>query len=279
MTPEPLVYIVIVNWNGRAVTLDCLASLSAVAYSNVRTIVVDNASTDGSIDAIRVRWPEVEVLSMPRNLRFSGGSNAGIRHALARKAELILLLNNDTTVDPRFLNALVARMNRDETAGMVAPMIYYFDDPDRIWFAGGAISLWTGTMRHLGIRERDAGQFNESRRIDYATGCCILIRRTAIEKIGLLDERYYMYSEDADWSMRVRRAGFTIVLEPRARVWHKLSVSAGGHLSWYKLKNKFLSNLRFFRQYAAWYHWFVFPWMNLVVHGYTAVRYLITTRR
>ena len=279
MNPEPLVYIVLVNWNGREVTLDCLASLSAVVYPNFRILVVDNASVDGSVEAIRERYPRVEVLAMAENLRFAGGNNAGIRYAMSHGANLLLFLNNDTTVDPRFLNVMVARVNRDAATGVVAPMIYYFDDPDRIWFAGGAISMWTGTMRHLGIREKDAGQFATPRRIDYATGCCILARRTVIEQVGTFDEKYYMYSEDADWSMRVRRAGYNIIFEPQARVWHKLSVSAGGHLSWYKLKNKFLSNLRFFGRYAAWYHWLVFPWMNLIVHGFSAFRYLITSRR
>lgn len=279
MNSDPLVYIVLVNWNGREVTLDCLASLSAILYSNFRILVVDNASTDGSVEAIRERYPWVEILAMAENLRYAGGNNAGIRHAMAHGANLLLLLNNDTTVETRFLNTLVARLNRDATIGMVAPMIYYFDEPDRIWFAGGAISMWTGTMRHLGIREKDTGQYGITRRIDYATGCCILTRREVIERAGMLDETYYMYSEDADWSMRVRRAGFSIVFEPQAKVWHKLSVSAGGHLSWFKLKNKFLSNLRFFGRYAEWYHWLVFPWMNLIVHGVSALRYVITSRR
>ena len=279
MTSDPLVYIVIVNWNGRDITLDCLASLSAVTYANFRTVVVDNASSDGSAEAIRNRYPGVEVLPMQENRRFAGGNNAGIRHALSHGADLLLLLNNDTTVEPQFLSALVTRLRRDNRLGVAAPMIYYFDQPDRIWFAGGSLSMWTGTMRHIGIREFDAGQFAAARPIDYATGCCILTKRTVIERVGDLDERYFMYAEDADWCMRVRRAGFGIFFEPEARVWHKLSVSAGGHLSWFKLKHKFLSNLRFFGRYASWYHWLVFPWMNLIVNAISAVRYILTSRR
>jgi GT2 family glycosyltransferase len=158
---------------------------------------------------------------------------------------------------------------------MVAPKIFYADPPDRLWFAGGEISFWTGTMRHTGIRETDHGQYDTPREIGYATGCCILTSREVIERAGVLDESFFMYTEDADWSMRVRAAGYRILYEPRARVWHKLSVSAGGHLSLFKLRNKALSNLRFFARYARWYHWLTFPWLNVLVNGWAGVRYLV----
>jgi GT2 family glycosyltransferase len=279
MSSEPPVVIILVNWNGRDVTLDCLASLRDIAYPNHSTLVVDNASTDGSVKSFRSAFPEVEVLALKENRRFAGGMNAGIRHALAAGAELLLLMNNDTTVDRDFLGPLVDRLRSDPSTGMVVPKIYYHDLPDRIWFAGGVISFWTGTMRHIGIREADAGQYDAPGPIEYATGCCILTSRKLVERIGTLDESYYMYSEDADWSMRARRAGYRIVYEPRAKIWHKLSVSAGGHLSWYKMKNKFMGNFRFFARYAAWYQWLVFPWLSIVVNGVSALRYLITTRR
>jgi GT2 family glycosyltransferase len=96
--------------------------------------------------------------------------------------------------------------------------------------------------------------------------------------VGLLDESFFMYTEDADWCMRVRRAGYRIVYEPGAKIWHKLSVSAGGHLSWYKMKNKFLSNFRFFGRYARWYQWLVFPWLSFLVNGYAGLRFIADTR-
>jgi hypothetical protein len=138
--------------------------------------------------------------------------------------------------------------------------------------------MWTGTMKHVGIREIDSGQYDTRKQIEYTTGCCILTKREVVERVGMLDESYAMYTEDADWSVRVRRAGYTIMYEPKAKVWHKLSVSAGGHLSFFKMRNKFLSNLRFFARYAAWYHWLVFPWANILVNGYAAMRYILTTR-
>jgi hypothetical protein len=273
---EPRVFIILVNWNGKAVTLDCLDSLATISYKSFRIVVVDNASTDGSVQAIRERHgDDVIVLEQRENLRFAGGNNIGIKYALEQGAKMLCLLNNDTTVDSEFLSHLVNRIEANDKIGMVAPKIYYHDEPHRIWFAGGEISMWTGTMKHTGIRENDNGQHDVSREIDYSTGCCILTRREVVEKVGMFDESFFMYGEDADWSMRVRRAGYSIVYEPKARVWHKLSVASGGHLSFFKMKNKFISNMRFFFRYASLRQKLVFPWMNIVVNAWAAGKYLI----
>jgi hypothetical protein len=271
-------FIIIVNWNGKADTLECLASLKGAALPDVQTVVVDNGSQDGSAAAIRGAHPEVTVIEAGGNLRFAGGNNLGIRHALARGAEQILFLNNDTIVAPDFLGHLRRRMDGTPGAGVVAPKILYYSSPGVIWYAGGELSYWTGTMRHTGIREPDGPRFNESTDTAYASGCCFLASREAFAKAGLLDETFVMYAEDADWCMRARRAGYRIVFEPRARIWHKISVSAGGHLSAFKLRHKFVSNLRFFARYASWYHWFFFPWLNILVNGLAAFRYLRTRR-
>ena len=274
----PLTYIIVLNWNGMRETLECLASLRGAAEASTRILVVDNGSRDGSQDAIRLAYPEVTILEMHANLRYAGGNNAGIRFALAQGADQIMLLNNDTTVDPAFLGAMTGSLLSSPDIGIVAPKILYHADAGRLWYAGGEISFWTGTMRHRGIREPDDGRFDAPCETAYASGCCLLAKRSTVEKIGLLDESYFMYSEDADWCMRARRAGFRIMYEPRARVWHKISVSAGGHLSLFKLRNKFLSNLRFFSRYASWYHWLVFPWMNVVASAYAAVCYFLARR-
>ena len=278
MTPppaQPNVWIVIVNWNGREMTLDCLDSLHKVRYRNRTTLLVDNGSADGSVQAVRTRHPDVVLLPLAENRRFAGGTNAGLQHALAHGADALLLLNNDTTVDPDFLEPMVDSLLSAPSVGIVAPKILYHAEPDRLWYAGGAISFWTGTMSHRGIRERDRGQYDSPGVTGYASGCCLLVRRDVVETIGMLDESYYMYTEDADWCMRVRRGGYSIMFEPRAKVWHRLSVSAGGHLSWYKLKNKARGNWTFFVRHARWYHWFTFPWMMVLSNGAAAVRYLL----
>ncbi len=274
----PHVYIILVNWNGKDVTIECLDSLRRIEYPAFTIVVVDNASADGSVEAIKNLFPEVHLLEQSQNLRFAGGNNVAIKHALERGAAYICLLNNDTIVDKNFLSFLVERVEADERAGMAAPKIYYYDEPQRIWFAGGEISMWTGTMKHTGIREHDTGQYDTPRHIDYATGCCILARREVVEKIGGLDDAFFMYAEDADWSMRARRAGYAICYEPRARVWHKLSVASGGHLSFFKMRNKFISNLRFFFRYATFPQKLVFPWMNLIVNAFAAISYLVQTK-
>jgi GT2 family glycosyltransferase len=270
-----MVAIILVNWNGKEVTLDCLKSLSSLETPHVKVVVVDNGSADGSVEAIRAAHPGVEILAQKENLRFAGGNNAGIAHALALGASHVVLLNNDTLVAPDFVTHLLDRFGAERNCGMVAPKIYYAAPPDLLWFTGGIISFWTGTMKHLGIREVDRGQYDTPREIDYATGCCILTSREIIQRVGALDESFFMYTEDADWSMRVREAGYRILYEPRARVWHKLSVSSGGHLSLFKLRHKAMSNLRFFARHARWYHWLTFPWLNVVVNGWAAVRYLL----
>jgi GT2 family glycosyltransferase len=278
--PSPVtVHIILVNWNGKEITLDCLRSLHALTYPHVKILVVDNGSTDGSADAFAERFPDVDVMRLKENLRFAGGNNAGIRHALQQGAELIMLLNNDTLVDPGFLEPMLERFLSDPSCGMVGPKIYYADNPTSIWFAGGEISMWTGTMRHTGIREPDHGQFDMARTIDYVSGCCLLTGRAVVEKVGLLDESYFMYGEDADWSMRVRRAGYRIVYEPRAKVWHRLSISTGGHLSLFKMQNKAISNFRFFARYASWYHWLTYPWMSILVNLVATVRYVTSIHR
>ncbi len=259
-------------------TLDCIESLRHAAYGNRRILVVDNGSTDGSVEAIRDRYPDVEVLPLGENRRFAGGNNAGIRHALRGGADLLLLLNNDTTVDPGYLGPMVDRIRSNPSIGIVAPKILYHSAPDVLWYAGGAISFWRGTMRHLGIREPDRGQRDVAAETDYASGCCLLTRKEMIDAIGLLDESYFMYTEDADWCMRARRAGYRILYEPRSKIWHRLSVSAGGHLSPFKLVNKARGTATFFLRYARWYHWLTLPWMMILSNGAAAARYLLRRR-
>jgi GT2 family glycosyltransferase len=271
----PLVYIILVTWNGKEVTLDCLASLRNIDYRNTIVVLVDNASSDGTAEAVRERFPQTVILENDTNLRFAGGNNVGIRYALDAGAQHILLLNNDTIVDRDFLSRMVERVTANPSTGVVVPKIYYHDAPTRIWFAGGEISFWTGTMRHRGIREIDRGQYERACTTDYATGCCMLVPAEVVRKVGMLDDSYFIYTEDADWSLRIRRSGYMIRYEPGAKVWHRLSVSAGGHLSWFKMKNKFLSNMRFFARYASWYHWLVFPWASIAVNGMAAFRFLL----
>jgi GT2 family glycosyltransferase len=267
---SPPVWIVVLTWNGRQDTLACLRSLKNVSYPNFRIIVVDNASSDGTAEAVRKEFPGVEILLNSSNLRFAGGNNAGIRRALEGGAEYVLLLNNDTVVKADFLGKLVSRVEGDERAGMAGPKIYYFSQKDLLWYAGGKIEWWKGWISHKGVREVDRGQYDTPGETDYITGCCLLVKRSVIERVGMLDESYFIYGEDADWCVRAARAGFRLLYVPDAVLWHKLSVSTGGHLSWFKNWNKLKSQLRLFWRYAKPYHWLTIPFCMVisVLKGY-----------
>lgn len=257
-THPPRVAVIVLTWNGRALTLDCLESLAAVTTPGVHVMLVDNASTDGTVGAVRKRFGDnVEIVANNTNLGFAGGNNAGIQRALDATFDYILLLNNDTIVDPGFIDPLLTGMS--EKVGIAGPKIYYYTPSDQIWFAGGEVSLHRGTARHIGIRERDLGQHDSPRRVDYISGCALMARRDVFERIGLLDPGYRAYFEDVDFCMRATRAGFDVIYAPRSKVWHRISASTGGQLSRRKIVTKLRSSWRFFRRYARPHHWLVIP--------------------
>jgi len=227
--------VVVLNWNGLADTRELLGTLAGARSPegwDVHTMVVDNGSTDGSAAALRSDFPAVEVLALAENRRFAGGNNEGVRRALAAGADAIMLLNNDTLVDAELLERLMRALDQDPAAGAAAPLIYFGAPTDRIWYAGGECRPALGLTRHRGLRERDHGQYRAVEPTGYVTGCCLLARRETWEKVGLLDEGYYIYAEDADWSLRARAAGYRLLFVPGARVWHKVSASTGAASPW-----------------------------------------------
>ncbi len=256
----PRVAIVVLTWNGRNLTMECLASLASLEYANAEVIVVDNGSSDGTADAVRAAYGDrVTIIENAANLGFAGGNNVGIRRALEKGADCVLLLNNDTVVDPALVGRLVDAITASEHIGIVGPKIYYASPPDRIWFAGGEVFLWRGVSRHIGIREKDTGQCDAVRDVDYITGCALMADRGVFEAIGYLDTSYTAYYEDVDFCMRARRAGFRVVYAPTGKVWHKISSSTGGQLGAAKVSRKLASTFRFFGRYASWYHWATIP--------------------
>jgi GT2 family glycosyltransferase len=256
----PRVAVVVLAWNGKPLTMACLESLGSLRYRNAAVILVDNASADGTAAAVRKTYGDrVTVIENAENLGFSRGNNVGIRRALDEGADFVLLLNNDTVVDPALVDRLVEVIAKSGDIGIVGPKIYYASPPDRIWFAGGRIHLARGVSKHIGIRERDTGRYDSIRDVDYVTGCALLARREVFERIGYLDPVFAAYYEDADFCVRARRAGFRVVYAPAGKVWHKISASTGGELGRAKISRKLRSAAIFFRRYAAWYHWLTIP--------------------
>lgn len=221
--------IVVVNWNGSRDTLRCLRSLEPVRSASCMVLVVDNGSTDGSAETIRRGSPGTEVLELPRNLGYGGGCNAGFRRAEELGARSVIFLNNDTLVDPAFADSLLLVLAEDPTAGMAVPKILYADRPGTIWYAGGEVDLSRGLVRHLGIRRRDAERFSRPGHTGYATGCCFAMRSRDFRAVGGFDERFGMYAEDVDLSLRVRAQGFSIDYEPSSVVRHRVSASFRGN--------------------------------------------------
>jgi len=259
-TATPRVGVVVLTWNSKVLTLDCLESLAGLSYTNADIIVVDNHSNDGSAEAIEeVYGPRVAVIRNDDNLGFSRGNNIGIQHALDRGAQFVLLLNNDTTVDPGLVDALLSVFTGHAPTGIVGPKIYYASPQDQIWYAGGEVLFARGAARHIGIRQRDVGQFDSVSSTDYVTGCALMARRDVFEKIGYLDPSYKAYFEDADFCMRAKQAGFDIRYTPSGKVWHKISSSTGGQLSRRKVSLKLQSTWRFFARYASPHHWLTIP--------------------
>ena len=221
---EPKVSIVILNWNGKHYLTACLKSLKNINYTNFDIMVVDNGSTDGSCQFLRSNFPDVTVLENEENLGFAEGNNVGIRGAMRTRADYILLLNNDTVVDPLFLKELIDVAENDRQIGIVGPKVYFMDEPSRICFAGGK-RKWTTEWQHIGLEEIDKGQYNEVKETEFIYGCVLLLKREVIEKIGMLDADYFAYVEEIDLNYRAKQAGYKIVFVPHSKIWHKVGAS------------------------------------------------------
>jgi hypothetical protein len=221
------------NWNGWKDTIECLRSLEKLNYPNtLEIIVVDNASTDESIQKIKEELPnlkrKITLIENKNNLGFSGGNNVGINYAISHEALYVLLLNNDTVVDSNFLKGLVLVGEKDKTVGILAPKIYFFDDPKTIWYAGGNFN-WIFGSSHSRFGKIDSKKTEKTRKTQFITGCAMLVKSEVFKKVGLLDERFFLYYEDTDFSLMARKSGFKCVLVPSARIWHKIPLESLKH--------------------------------------------------
>lgn len=216
--------IVVLNWNSGEMTAECIRSVLKMSAEDYGIIVVDNGSRDGSVDYLRNEFPRITLFPQDSNLGFAAGCNVGMRHALEEGFEYILLLNNDTVVDPGFLTELVHVAEEHPRAAMISPKIYFWDAAKQLWWAGGDFNLWTGIPRHIGRRSLDLGQYDLERQIDWATGCAVLIRCEVLRQIGLFDEGFFGNAEDLDLSLRMRKAGYEVWYAPKAKLWHKEGV-------------------------------------------------------
>jgi len=244
-------WIVILNWNGAEDTVACLDSLASVLSISFGILVVDNGSTDASVDRIKEAFPDVELLHLPFNLGYAAGNNAGFKRVMELHAEFVIFLNNDTVVDEGFLVPLVETLKKRPSVGIAVPKIFYWDRPDTLWYGGGIVRLSTGLIAHAGLRKKDAPEYNCPGITGYATGCCFAMRCRDFYAVGGFDELFAMYAEDVDLSLRVRSLGMTIAYVPSSRIWHKVSASLYGN-PLLKLVKKSVGVLRLLRKHRAW---------------------------
>ena len=219
---NPHVVCVILNWNGWQDTIACLEALKECTYPNKTIVVVDNASTNDSVVKIRAADSNIVLLESLANLGFAGGNNIGIRYALAHSAEYIWLLNNDTKPAPDALSALVEKAMSDKHIGAVASVCYYIDKPEdvQIW-AGGRAYLWIGYTPYSTKPHHDAW-------FHWLNGTSLLVSGRAFQNAGLLDEGFFLYCEDSEFCLRLRKTGWKLAAAPDSRVLHKVSASTGG---------------------------------------------------
>ena len=263
--PDPHVAVILVAFGGRDDTLACISSLLKSDYSNFKILLVDNASWDDTSEQVSAKFPDVEIIYSDKNLGFAGGNNLGIDHAVEIGSQYIFLLNNDTEIAPDAISLLVESAEKIDNLGIIGPLIYYHEDNDIIWSAGGKIDYVWSNLYHRGIRTKDTNEFTSQEEVDYLTGCAIMFLSERVGEIGKLDEAYWMYYEDADYCQRMKKVGYSVIFEPKAKVWHKVSSSTGGNLAPKKMRYKFTSGYRFFMKYSTSPFWFItYPISQLI---------------
>jgi GT2 family glycosyltransferase len=223
--------------------LECLASLRATTYARNKVIVLDNASNDGSVEAILCAYPEVQVVALKDNLGYAGNNNVGLRLALEQGADWTILLNEDTVMAPDCLARMVDAGEEDSRIGIVGPMVYHYDPPNDIQSAGGRLGRYWESS-HIGANEPDCGQFDRIREVDWISGCCIMLRRQVVEQIGPLDARYFYYWEETELCIRASRQGWRIVHVPSAKIWHKgvqPEYKPSASVTYYATRNRLLT--------------------------------------
>jgi len=223
------VFIIILNWNGKADTLACLSSLQQITYPEYEIVVVDNGSSDDSVKQIKSLHPAVTLIETGQNLGYAEGNNVGIRYALEQHADYVLLLNNDTTVAPDFLEQLVLAAQQHPDTGVFGATLFYMDKPGIVWFAGAKWNFQTLSFDYPYQDQKLPENINTE--TDYACGAALFFRADVAQSIGLLDARFFLVWEESDWCLRATRADYGCIMVPSAYVWHKVGASFDGESS------------------------------------------------
>ena len=272
------VIVIILNWNGKKNTFECLESLEHLEYPNYQIIVVDNASTDGSQKFLKENFSEITLIENERNLGFGGGFNVGIVEAVKRGADYVLCLNNDVVVDKNILRELVKVGELSTKNGGLCPMEYYYEEPNRINCAGGIIRFIRGQV--FGHGELDSGQFNEVRETRLLSGPAMMLKLDAVLDVGLFDTSYFFGPEDQDIALRLMKKGYNLLFVPNAKLWHKGRGATGGKITplniYFSVRNRIL----FVKKHANKLELFLFAlYFGLFEFPFTLLRCLIFGKR
>lgn len=219
------VAIVLVNWNSYAVTNDCIQSLYQISYPNYQIIVTDNGSTDGSGAALEKDHPTATVLYNEKNTGFTGGNNTGLVYAIEQGYDYIMMLNNDTFVEPNFLEPLVAYMDAHPNTGIIQPRIHFNHNRNLLWDGGSYFSKWLGYAYTRGYNQPVSQKFLTIKEVDWITGCGFLTRNNILKQSGLLIEKMFIYSEDVDLSFRIKALGYQLIYHPDSVIYHIAGMS------------------------------------------------------
>lgn len=224
MIEQPKVSIVIAHLFGVDYIVNCLTSIYQSDYQNLEVVIFFNGNQDHSFELVGKKFPQAVRILHHKNLGFVEANNRAIEKS---QGELIFLLNDDTIIDSHLVSHLVEEIISSENIGIVGPKIFYMDEPQKIWFAGGKIDWQRQQSSHLGRNLLDREYEDKRKEVDFITGCALMIKKEVIEKVGLMDKIYFAFYEDADWCQRVKRAGYQVVYIPFGGVWHVKSATAG----------------------------------------------------
>ncbi len=267
----PTVAVVILNWNLPDDTNTCVDSVLRSDYPHVLTVVVDNGSTPENIARLRTSEQGAELVRNEQNLGFAEGCNVGVRYALEHGADYVLLINNDTTIAEDMISRLMAVAQANPQLGVIGPLIFYASAPEQVWFGGQR--FW----RQLYMVRRDFDPRKERQPVvdvDFISGCGLLAPRAVWEQVGLLSRDYFMYYEDLDFCVRVKRHGYRLACVPAAKMWHAVSASSGGSESPAKQRMQIKSSLIFYNRHTRGLWWLVNIALRFGYAGFNLLKYV-----
>ncbi len=251
---NPKVAIIILNYNGKIDTLECLESIFRISYSNFRVILVDNNSEDGSVEAVRKKFGRrVGIVQNKQNLGYAEGNNVGIRKALDGGADYILVLNNDIVVNPNFLDILLKNVQSHPDFAVFSPQIRKLPEKNKIWYGGGRFVWPVGSIQMFNRNHlMNRAKLKKPTQVSFVTGAAMLVKATVFKKVGFFDKKFYLYWEETDWEARAQKAGYKFLYVPDSVIWHKVGATSGG------VKNPKM-------QYYFWRNNLLFARKNLLI--------------